>query len=146
MGTIETELERLYREHGSLTPHLVVESAQAPDSPLHSHFEWDDVEAGERYRLDQARRLIKVVKFTVREATSTEAAVQIRAYQIAPTGNGGVYQHVADIARDPLPSRFLLNKMRRDWEDLHRRYRAFEEFSALVRQSLDGEPAESPAA
>lgn len=45
---------------GRLTPEQVVEDARAEDSPLHSHFTWDDAEAAQKYRLNEARALIRI--------------------------------------------------------------------------------------
>jgi hypothetical protein len=46
---------------GLLQPFDVVEAARDPGSPLHDSFEWNDSVAAERYRLEQARRLIRTV-------------------------------------------------------------------------------------
>lgn len=43
---------------GRLTPDAVVADARDPESPLHDAFEWDDREAADRYRTQQARHLI----------------------------------------------------------------------------------------
>lgn len=50
-------LAKLYR--GNLTPEVVVRSAQDAESPLHKEFTWDNAEAAHRYRLTQARALIR---------------------------------------------------------------------------------------
>jgi len=50
---------------GRLQPADVLTDARNADSPLHSHFEWDDGAAAERYRLSQARALIRSVKINV---------------------------------------------------------------------------------
>lgn len=50
---------------GIITPDGAVEAARDPANPLHPQFEWDDVVAGHRYRLDQARALIRVCQPTV---------------------------------------------------------------------------------
>jgi hypothetical protein len=44
-----------------LNPAALVDDARPEDSPLHPAFEWDDDEAAERYREDQARSLIRSV-------------------------------------------------------------------------------------
>lgn len=55
------ELERIRQENGGLLqPQVVVNEAQNPESPLHSYFDWDDSEAACKWRLEQARRLIRV--------------------------------------------------------------------------------------
>jgi hypothetical protein len=45
-----------------------VEEAADPTHPLHERFVWDDAEAGQRYRIEQARGLIQAVgEITVAE-------------------------------------------------------------------------------
>ena len=60
---------------GALTPEIVVEEARAPDHPWHSEFEWNDGVASDRYRIDQARRLIARVRITVVQGTSRVAQI-----------------------------------------------------------------------
>ena len=55
------ELEAIEREHGGITPALVVDAASDEDSALHEWFEWDDSAAAHAHRLAQARQLIRVV-------------------------------------------------------------------------------------
>ena len=67
---IEVELQVLAAENdGGLTPERVVERARDPNSPLHQAFEWDDTEASRKYRLEQARGLIRSVKIVVTTET-----------------------------------------------------------------------------
>jgi hypothetical protein len=47
---------------GRVTAEQVLERAQDPTSPFHSHFVWDDTEAAHRYRLQQAGALIRKFK------------------------------------------------------------------------------------
>lgn len=62
-----TQLEALKaiakRDGGLLRPRAVVDAARDVASPLHGCFEWDDRVAGEKYRIEQAQRLIR--SFTV---------------------------------------------------------------------------------
>jgi hypothetical protein len=60
--------------NGILRPDSVVSAARAPDSPLHSHFEWDDTKAAAEHRLDQARGLIRTIKVVVTTNTFTAVA------------------------------------------------------------------------
>jgi len=47
--------------HGSLTAKEVLDLARPKSSPIHSHFDWNDSEAAESWRLHQARMLIACV-------------------------------------------------------------------------------------
>lgn len=55
------ELERIYREQGTLEPSVVVEQSRPKRAPLHSVFEWDDEVAAEKWREQQARVVIASV-------------------------------------------------------------------------------------
>ena len=50
------------RDGGLLRPKAVVDEARDAASPLHPAFEWNDAIAGEKYRLEQAQRLIRSFK------------------------------------------------------------------------------------
>lgn len=56
------ELERIRLKTGRLTPDVVVKEARLKKSPIHAAFEWDDTLAGEKYRLHQARNIIRAVR------------------------------------------------------------------------------------
>ena len=44
---------------GGLTPHRLVEVSRDENAPMHSEFEWDDSIAGEKYREEQAKKVIQ---------------------------------------------------------------------------------------
>jgi hypothetical protein len=73
---VEEELRQLERE-GRLLPDDVIERARPEDSPLHSHFEWNDGEAARQYRRVQAARLIRTVKL---EIITTTITLSVPAY------------------------------------------------------------------
>ena len=88
------ELRKIERANGGvLQPEKVVEHAANPDSALHSAFEWDDSEAAQKYRLEQARQLIRVcVEYVPHVKGEMKSFVSIRSeryedggYRHAPT-------------------------------------------------------------
>lgn len=54
------ELERIRKERG-LTATAVIEESRPETAPLHNEFEWNDETAANKFRLDQARHLIRDV-------------------------------------------------------------------------------------
>lgn len=62
---MEAELQKIVDAGAALTPKGVLESARKKSSPLHKYFEWEDSKAAEKYRLEQAYRLISMTKFLV---------------------------------------------------------------------------------
>ena len=86
----------------------VLEEARKEDSVLHKYFEWDDSEAAEQYRRQQARALIQRCRIQLVE---TEP-VQIRAFVSLPTDreHGGGYRLITEVAGDT----YLKEEMLRD--------------------------------
>ena len=69
---LKKRLARIAGLHGGrLTPDAVVEDAKSPKSPLHEHFDWDDSVAAVKWRIEQARTLIRQVTVTVTSGTRT---------------------------------------------------------------------------
>lgn len=91
---VVAELERIRGRDGLRAP-AVVEAAREEDSPLHGCFIWDDSEAGEAYRLIQARTLIRSVVL-VREDRPPRTV-----YGHVPERGEGEYQPLEIIASRP---------------------------------------------
>ena len=66
---------RSLERSGKVDPLDLIEAAKSPDHPCHGDFTWDvDKAATERWR-DQARELIRRVKFEVQVSDATESVV-----------------------------------------------------------------------
>lgn len=103
------ELDQLAkRGKGILTADAVVKHARNPETALHEAFEWDDTEAARRFRLDQARQ---VIRFYVYYEPQVER--QVRAYVSVPSdraeGNG--YRHSREVAANQDWSAQLLEEV-----------------------------------
>jgi hypothetical protein len=62
---VNQQLELIRAERGDYVPEAIVEVAKNPDSILHQYFEWDDTDAAKRFRLLQAKALVRVVAVSV---------------------------------------------------------------------------------
>lgn len=49
------------------SPARIVDVARDPKNPMHPFFQWNDTEAARRYRLDQARELIGMIRIKIRD-------------------------------------------------------------------------------
>ena len=86
------ELERIREITGKLKPEDVVANAKSEQSPIHHAFEWDDSEAGEKYRVFQARNLIRAVR-VVKESRCDDAPAFVSVVKVKET-----YYQSAEIA------------------------------------------------
>ena len=139
--SLRDQLQAVYDEHGRLTPAAVVDTARPADHPLHGRFEWDNAVAGDAYRLDQARRLIRSVRVVYREADEKESARTVRAFHAIRDEEGMAYRPVEEIVENQIATKILLQDMQREWLQLKRRYGMFEEFLQLIRSDLESKAA-----
>lgn len=138
MATLRQELQNIYEQNQKLTPALVVDAARDPDHALHGRFEWDDEKAGEKFRLHQARQLIRSVRIRVLDEEDPGKNFDVRAYQMVRTSDGTTsYQPSAAVAQDAFASRLILAHMEREWRALRDRYEHFREFWHLVNRDAE---------
>jgi hypothetical protein len=71
------ELRAIENRAGKLTPEQVVNAAADESSALHSCFTWDDSEAAAKWRLDEAREIIRSVRI---ETVIEERTIRSVAY------------------------------------------------------------------
>lgn len=134
MGSLKDELLAIYREHGELTPALVVAEATNPDHALHSRFEWNDGEAARKWREEQAGQLIRSVRITFMAA---DGPADLRAFvAVREPQSSSVYRPTEEVVADPFARELLLREMERDWKVFKRRYSHMVEFVELVRRDL----------
>ncbi len=92
-------LQWIYEDNGNqLEPESVVADAADPDSPLHDAFIWDDTEAAHKYRLDQARGLIRWVKYESKLVSHTVSVPKYVSYGTEQADSG--YESIEDVAKD----------------------------------------------
>ena len=138
------ELENIRRSHnGRLFPPDVVESARSERSPLHNIFEWDDGKAASNFRLNQGRKLIKVVFIEAVESIPLDkpvsAFVNVRVIERVETPKGEppktrsvqFYDSTVNAMQDTEKREYVLSKAMRELETWRDRYEAYEEFSQV---------------
>lgn len=132
-SVIAAELEAIWESRARLTPEDVLDVATPKGSPLHRFFEWADSEAARKYRLDQARGLIRSVKIRV---TQGDEDFSVRQYQAvrhagvetAPEG------YLPDSELDEEMREALLRRMERDLLAMRRRYGNLSRFWEIIAE------------
>ena len=134
------------RNGGHLTPPAVLKDALKKSSPMHDYFEWDDTEAAEKWRIEQAGYLIRniVVPVILEEGDDGEPA-DFRPYvSVVIEEEGPVYMDVQDVMNDPaLQEQAIAGAMRelRHWRRKHAQLKAL----AFLFETIDNFTFESIA-
>jgi len=126
---IQGELEEIAQvNNGLLFPGNVVEYAKDEDTALHSQFEWDDTRAGHAYRLEQARRVIRMYVTVIPEAEKeTRMFVSLKSDRY----EGGGYRFTTDVMSDIERRKELLGEAHRNFKQWQKRYNDLRELSPV---------------
>lgn len=122
--------EKCYRECETLsevTPENVLDKARDDSTELHKCFEWDNSIAGEKYRLIQARDVIR--HFVIEYKKDEEEPQKIRTYQISTTTNQ--YKPTRVILQNHDEYAALLERAKDELRDIQRRYNTLAELEEV---------------
>lgn len=127
--------------NGVLDLKKAVEASEPKDAPLHNDLEWDDSKAGDLYRQEQMRYIVRHIevihdgkKAPMRKYESVEVT-QIESQGAAPR-KINAFMSVEDALADPVLRAQLLQQAIRDIMAFKRRYAALSELSILI-QTMD---------
>ena len=97
------------RNGGTLPPERVVEAARPEGSALHAYFDWDDRVAGDKWRLQQARELIRSVRISI----PNQPPVEVRAFVslAADRASGLGYRAMQEVMSNEFLRRQLAEEM-----------------------------------
>jgi hypothetical protein len=130
-----TELLRIESRDGVLTPQAIVEDSRPASAPLHPAFEWDDQLAAEKYRLDQARYLVRslvVVNVVEDQRAPVRAFVNVQIGPDDEDGKESVYRSTPRVLQDDELRRQILQRALAELAAWQRRYEDLEELANLL--------------
>ena len=138
---IAKELEKIRAANGGLdNPEAVVEWARKHEtSALHTQFTWDDSEAAHKWRIEQARRVLRLQLVVLEEDTQA-----IRATISLSTDRrvGGGYRRIQDVLASDELTRQMLADALADLNATRRKYTALKALAG-VWAAIDAASAES---
>lgn len=93
------EIERIKEKHdGSVTAKILLAESRDPNSVFYRYFNWNDADAAEKFRLSQARDLLRNIEVHI---IADGAPKHIRVYEVVKMENGnGVYKDIETLNSD----------------------------------------------
>jgi len=127
---IVQELKTIAEENGGiLLPDRIIDRAAEPTSILHSWFEWNDQKAGHAFRMEQARRLIRI---SVEYLHNGNETVPFRVFvSLTSDRSVGGYRSMVSVLRDQDSKQQLLEDARTEMERFQTKYSMLEELSRV---------------
>ena len=122
---IEAELRTIKKAKGGLLmPEDVVEYARSEETALHAQFTWDDTEAARKYRLDEARSVIRV------HVQILDNGDELPRYVHLPNDRAG-YREMEEVLADPQLTQTLMRQALRDLRSMQQKYAKLEALRPL---------------
>lgn len=126
--------QQLQESEKGLTPATLLEASRSIDAPLHVEFEWDNDVAAEKYRLNQAQKIIQNIVIVTDTVDGAEAH-QDRAFVITPGGRTNYVSLQSALSNDEW-RKHLLAEAKRELMNFTQKYRRFQEL-ANVNAAID---------
>jgi len=132
---VNEELEQIRRANGGLLrPEDVVKFARNKRTALHSEFEWDDAKASAEYRLEQARKVIRVAVELLPSPHADQepirAYVSVASDRVQP---GGGYRSITDVMTDDDLRAQIVNDALGEVKRWRRKYERLRELVPIFR-------------
>lgn len=135
--TVGEELDRIRQEEGKLQARSVLDRAKDPNHVLHPAFEWDDTEAAEAYRLQQAGQLIRSVVVTYDDDEVDSEPITVRAFVNIRDDYGTHYDRIDVVLNDDDKREQLLQQALRDARIYIKKYQDLRELSSEFDAVMD---------
>ena len=114
----------------SFTPEDIVEYATDSNPELHKCFLWDDQEAAHRYRLTQAREIIRSIVVISEKKDESSDSIMMRAI-VSTNNNDTTYEPITVTIRNEDSYQKLLNEAMRELETFRQKYSIIKELENI---------------
>tara|TARA_Y100000310_G_scaffold38796_1_gene36310 strand:- start:133 stop:579 length:447 start_codon:yes stop_codon:yes gene_type:complete len=120
-------IDRIKERYGDLTAQRLVDYARPVRSRLHSAFNWNDQEAAEKFRAEQARGMIRSIRIVIAEQEEPQIA-----YVKVVKPDGAVYMATGDALSDEQYRSQVLKDALTGLVGWKRRYEHLQEMAGVV--------------
>lgn len=123
------------------TPEQIVEKAEDENTELHKCFEWDDTEAARKYRIVQARDVVRhlyIVKVPTEEPEEAQEPFEIKIEKadsfryFSHLNSEPGYSQTIHIVKDEDRYKELLDQAKRELKSFRQKYACLKELSAII--------------
>jgi hypothetical protein len=128
---VVAELDEVNKKFGILAPKAVVDKARPPSSVLHPFFEWDDSVAGEAYRREQARNLIRCIFIEIKPGHPMPKYVSISTDR--SKGDGG-YRTIQVVLSSQKMKEQMIEDALRELIHFKEKYSMLKELAGIMQE------------
>lgn len=125
-------LDDLEKQHGALTPKLVLDNSRQENDVLHKCFEWDDLKAAEKHRENQARLILRNLVVVVENANPESNTV--RAFVNIKENGSSDYYTICNVCQDETMEAQMFKTALKELKSFQKKYAGLTKFSAVFKE------------
>jgi hypothetical protein len=124
------EIQRITVQNGGcIKPHNIVAHAQAVTSPIHRCFEWNNKLAAEKYRIEQAKYMLRSI--VVVQQVPDDEPLLVRAFVSIKKNDEPVYTSIHRAVNDPEQWEFVLASAYEELKAWRQKYKDLQQFANI---------------
>lgn len=133
---VSQELDQILAKRQCIKPAFVVDEARPAGSPLHPFFTWNNSRAGELWREEQARHLIRSVRIIhpLTPDIAVRKYVNVFARDDEDRFDGNAYLHAREVAETPDYKKQTLDYALEEIRAWRTKYAGFKEFFSIYAE------------
>lgn len=135
------ELRKIEERDGVLKPDAVVEFAKNKKTALHKQFNWDDSDAAKKYRVWQARQLIRI-KVVLLKSEDNNVETKAFVHFDSDDNNEEGYRYIVTVLNDDLLKEQMLANALKELQIFKKKYNDLRSLAELkeIFEAIDAIP------
>lgn len=123
------EIMEICEELESATPQQILEKARDSNTELHKCFTWDDTEAAEKWRISEARAVVRNLKIIEQKLDKQPEPTTIRVFY--KTDNESGYKPTKLILKKPDEYKTLVERCRSELLAIKQKFNSISEYEEI---------------
>ena len=123
------EIMEICEELESATPQQILEKARDSNTELHKCFTWDDTEAAEKWRISEARAVVRNLKIIEQKSDKQPEPTTIRVFY--KTDNESGYKPTKLILKKPDEYKVLVERCRSELLAIKQKFNSISEYEEI---------------
>lgn len=128
---VAEEVQSLIDKNGSATPDAILDKARDASTELHKCFTWHDHVAAEKWRMQEARTLIRHLVVEVKDEAKPDTTTTVRLFHKVDTSWDAGYKPIQHIVRNIDEYQSLLNNAKRELVAFRKKYERLSELEPI---------------
>ena len=127
------QLEKIELKYGEITKENFLNESRSKTSPTHALFEWNDSIAAEKYRLEQAGQVIRMITVSI-SAADNEEPKTIRAFVNSQPDNitKGRFINILSGMNNEETRRVIIANAMAELKQFEKKYALYTEFTEVI--------------